>query len=219
MMRKVLPAWMLAVSSMVAGGCSGSGGGDGGNSGVPPTQGGNQSPRISGSPAHSIVQNLHYAFRPTASDPDGDPLMFRVANMPDWAAFDRTTGRLSGTPRAENVGTYPNIRISVTDGHGTVWLPEFTISVTQSGSGSVTLSWMPPTENDDGTILRDLAGYKIYLGRNSHALNQVIVLHNAGLTRYVVEDLPPARWHFAMTSVNARGRESRRSATVSKVVG
>jgi hypothetical protein len=47
----------------------------------------------------------------------------------------------------------------------------------------------------------------------------VIVLNNPGLMRYVVENLSPATWHFAMTSFNRRGRESRRSATVSRNVG
>ncbi len=219
MMRRTLLAWMLGGSLMVTGGCSGSGGGDGAMPAAPQAPASNQVPRISGSPATSIVQNMNYAFRPSASDPDGDPLAFRIAHKPGWAAFDRRTGRLSGTPRAGNVGAYSNIRISVSDGRSTAWLPAFTISVTQSGSGSVTLSWLPPTENDNGTVLRDLAGYRIYAGRRADALNQVIALNNPGLTRYVVEDLPPARWYFAMTSVNFRGRESRRSATVSKAVG
>ena len=78
---------------------------------------------------------------------------------------------------------------------------------------------MPPTENDDGSTLRDLAGYRIYVGQSANALNRVILLNNAGLTRYVIEELSPAKWHFAMTSVNSRGKESQRSATVSKEVG
>ncbi len=68
-----------------------------------------------------------------------------------------------------------------------------------------------------GPALRDLAGYRIYVGQSANALNRMIPLNNAGLTRYVIEDLSPARWHFAMTSVNSRGRESQRSAVVSKL--
>ena len=88
----------------------------------------------------------------------------------------------------------------------------------QIALGNATLSWMPPTENADGSVLTDLAGYRIYYGRNPNNLTQVVVLDNPGLTRYVIENLTPARWHFAMTSVNAEGTESRRSATATKTI-
>ena len=77
---------------------------------------------------------------------------------------------------------------------------------------------MPPTENADGSPLTDLAGYRIYYGRNQDNLTQVVVLDNPGLTRYVVENLTPARWFFAMTSVRTDGVESRRSTTASKTI-
>ncbi len=84
--------------------------------------------------------------------------------------------------------------------------------------GSATLSWYPPTENGDGSYLEDLAGYRIYYGRSAKKLDRAITIDNPGLTRYVVENLSPARWHFAMTSVNSRGVESKRSETVSKKI-
>ena len=213
MMRRVVLTWMLSVALMI-GGCFDSGGGRSVAQAAAKTHTANRAPRISGTPPQSVVLDTRYEFRPTASDADRHALTFTIANKPGWAAFERATGRLSGIPRAGDVGTYANIRISVSDGRATTSLPAFGVSVTQSGSGSVTLSWMPPTENDDGTILRDLAGYRIYIGQSANALNRVIVLNNAGLTRYVIENLSPARWHFAMTSVNSGGRESQRSATV-----
>jgi len=85
--------------------------------------------------------------------------------------------------------------------------------------GSATLSWYPPTQNVGGSALTNLAGYRIYYGSVANALNQRIELDNPGLTRFVVEDLSPARWHFAMTAVNSRGVESKRSTTVSKTIG
>ena len=67
--------------------------------------------------------------------------------------------------------------------------------------------------------MTDLAGYRIYYGRNADNLTQVVVLNNPGLTRYVIENLTPAIWHFEMTSVNAEGTESRRTQTASKTIG
>ena len=54
----------------------------------------------------------------SASDADGDTLEFSIARKPAWANFDSATGRLSGTPDAEDVGNFTNIAITVTDGQG-----------------------------------------------------------------------------------------------------
>ncbi len=53
-----------------------------------------------------------------------------------------------------DVGVYSNIAISVSDGETTTALPTFDLAVNQGGNRSVTLSWMPPTENTDGTVAR-----------------------------------------------------------------
>ena len=216
-MQRVVLVWMLFVSLMFVG-CFESGGSSEAIA-TGKAQSVNKPPQISGSPMQTVLQNTQYEFKPTATDANGDRLTFAIAQKPGWATFDTKTGRLSGTPHASDVGVYPNIKISVSDGRASTSLPIFRITVTQSASGSVTLSWMPPTENDDGSTLRDLAGYRIYVGQSANALNRMIPLNNAGLTRYVIEDLSPARWHFAMTSVNSRGKESQRSAVVSKLIG
>jgi len=84
--------------------------------------------------------------------------------------------------------------------------------------GSATLSWHPPTDYSDGSVMADLAGYRIYYGRSARKLDQVVTIDNPGLTRYVLENLAPARWHFAMTAISTNGRESERSGTVSKTI-
>ena len=40
-----------------------------------------------------------------------------------------------------------------------------------AGSGSATLDWTPVTQNTDGTVLTDLAGYKVYYGTSRTTLN------------------------------------------------
>ncbi len=117
-------------------------------------------------------------FTPIASDPDGDGLTFRIANKPAWAHFDNATGRLSGTPQEADVGIFTEIKITVTDGKHSAGLPRFAISVDQISTGSVTLSWYPPTQNADGSPLTDLAGYRVYYGHSADSLHQVITLDN-----------------------------------------
>jgi Putative Ig domain len=180
----------------------------------------NPPPTISGSPSRSVTAGNAYAFTPTANDPNGNTLTFSVANKPSWAAFSTSTGRLSGTPSSSNVGTYSNVTIRVSDGVSTVSLPAFSIAVNavSSSTGAATLSWTPPTRNTDGSSLTNLTGYRIYYGTSANTLTRTIAVNSAGLSRYVVTDLSPATYYFAITAVNSRGAESSRSVVASKVV-
>jgi len=179
----------------------------------------NTAPTIAGDPPSAVVEGEFYEFIPTASDADGDVLRFSVYHKPDWASFDQATGRLWGTPGAGDAGTFTNITIAAWDGKVTTSLDPFSITVNQIASGSATLSWNPPTRNDDGSTLTDLAGYRIYYGRDSGSLGRTVVINNPGLTRYMIENLESARWYFSMTSVNSDGVESNRTAVVSKNIG
>ena len=71
----------------------------------------NRPPTITGTPPSTAPVGVAYAFTPTATDPDGNPLTYSIANRPSWATFNTTTGRLSGTPTSANVGSYGNIVI------------------------------------------------------------------------------------------------------------
>lgn len=85
--------------------------------------------------------------------------------------------------------------------------------------GSVTLSWQPPTENADGSPLRDLSGYKIYVGTDSNAYDyREILIDNPGLTTFVVNDLEPGVYYIAATALNSSGMESSFSAEVVRTV-
>ncbi len=171
-------------------------------------QSGNNAPTITGNPLSDILFGELYDFSPNAADLDGDELTFAVQNKPVWATFDRFTGRLSGLPTLGDVGVYDNISISVSDGKQTVSLPSYTLSVNQSALGSVTLSWTAPTENSDGSTLVDLAGYKIYYGRNSGNYDQEIRVDNPSISTYVVEQLGLGTYYFSATALNSSGLES-----------
>ena len=198
-------------------GCSGSGGG-GTLEGGAPRENANHPPTIAGEPDRSVRLSERYDFQPSARDQDGDSLVFMISGKPTWARFDPATGRLHGTPEPSDVGHYPEIQIRVSDGQLTSALPSFGIDVGEVGEGSVTLSWYPPTENEDGSLLSDLAGYRIYYGKKKKHLDRMIEIDNPGLTRYVVDNLSPTHWHFAMTAFTRDGIESRRSKIVSKKV-
>jgi len=86
-------------------------------------------PVISGTPATAVAVGQSYSFHPSATDAAGGTLTFSIVGQPAWANFDSSTGQLSGTPTAANVGTYTRIVISVADGASSASLPAFSITV------------------------------------------------------------------------------------------
>jgi hypothetical protein len=183
-----------------------------------PTAAASALPTISGQPVTALNAGTAYAFLPTASDASGAALTFAIQNKPSWATFDPLTGELAGSPSSDNIGTYNGIVITVSNGVATTALPTFSISVTQVSNGSVTLSWLPPTTNTNGTPLTNLSGYKIYYGTNASSLNQSVQITNSGISSYVIENLSPATWYFSLVSYNSSNVESPLSQVVSKEI-
>ncbi|HEY6641678.1 fibronectin type III domain-containing protein [Povalibacter sp.] len=179
----------------------------------------NNAPTISGSPSTSVDVGSAYSFRPTAADADRDTLTFSVSNKPSWATFSTSTGQLSGTPSATNAGNYSGIVISVSDGKASRSLAAFTIAVKQTAAvASTTLSWTAPTQNTDGSSLTTLAGYRIYYGTSSSALNQTIQVANPSVSTYVIDGLAPATYYFAVRAYTTAGTESANSNVASKTL-
>ncbi len=163
---------------------------------------------ISGTPLPSATAGVQYSFRPTAQDPDGDTMEFRIANKPSWANFNRSNGRLYGTPTANDIGRYTDIIISVSDGQVSAALPKFTIDVEAFGGGSATLTWSIPTQRTDGSQLNNLSGFNVYYGQTSGDYANKIIVNNAGITNYVVDNLSSGPWFFIVTAFDANGLES-----------
>jgi len=180
-------------------------------------------PTISGSPATSVQVGQAYSFQPTSSDPNGLRVTFGIYDKPAWATFDGNTGRLYGTPTASAIGTTTNIIIAAYDGNRSASLPSFSIAVSAAtasaplppppppspppalpppSTGTVTLSWTPPTENTDGTPLTNLAGYHIYYGTSQSNLSERIEIANPGIASYVINSLTPGTWYFAVAAYN-----------------
>jgi hypothetical protein len=185
----------------------------------------NSPPKISGSAATAATPGQAYSFQPTAQNPNGLRMVFVIANKPAWLAFDSATGRLYGTPAVKDAGAYSGIVITAYDGYSKAVLPAFGISVQAtagqptptppvtppSGGGAVTVGWVPPTLNVDGSVLTNLAGYHLYWGTTVSNLDHVVTIANPGLVRYVISALTPATWYFALTAYNSNGQESDRS--------
>jgi len=181
----------------------------------------NRAPRISGTPTRTARVGARYSFKPRSFDPDRHRLWYLIVNKPAWAAFDRGTGRLSGTPRSFHAGRMTRgVRIAVTDGYSTSWLPAYSLHVAgpTSGSGRATLSWSAPTHNTDGSRLTNLRGYVIEYGTRRDQLNGRLDVRGEAVSSAVVEDLAPATWYFGVRAVSTAGVESRLSEVVSTTI-
>ncbi len=176
----------------------------------------NNPPNISGTPPSEAVAGRPYSFTPTANDADNQPLAFSVEELPGWLNFDASSGRIWGTPAQSDSGIDRDISITVSDGTDSDSIGPFSITVRTDNLGSATLSWTPPTRNEDGSLLTDLAGYRIYWGPSSGDYPNSETINNPGITTYVVEGLAPGNYEFVSTSFNSSGVESRRSNPAAK---
>jgi hypothetical protein len=225
---------LLTASAVLASGCGG--GGEGGSASsstaaTAPVTGAaqpetrtpaNTPPSITASPASEVKAGSPYALTPTAQDPDGDALAFSVENRPAWAEFSTVTGELRGTPNPGQAGKYENITISVSDGKTTAALAPFSVTVAVANGNAngkgVTLHWEVPMQASDGSALGDLAGFRIHYGKSKGVLVHTIEVQSPGLATYVIDDLPPGTYYFAVRAVATTGAQSPLSNVISKAV-
>ena len=173
-----------------------------------------------------------------ASSTDTDAATALVA--PNVGMIDRSQG-VDGSESAASVATVASNTASASNTAATA--PSTAATTPASGAGSsgsgsgvsvgtgtkvttpiktvngvATLDWMPPTENSDGTLLTNLAGYTVYYGTSPSDLSQTVKVSNAGLASYTVTGLTSGTWYFAVTSYSADGVESTRTSTVSTTI-
>jgi hypothetical protein len=141
-----------------------------------------------------------------------------------------TTGSTSSTTAGSSSNPSTNSGSTGSTGSGSTGTSGTTGSTGSSGSGSssggsgnaaaksVTLNWQAPTENNNGSTLTNLAGFKIHYGTASKDYSQVVALNNPGLSRYVVESLESGKYYFAISAYNSQGVESSMSGEVETTV-
>ncbi|MCW5827689.1 MAG: putative Ig domain-containing protein [Deltaproteobacteria bacterium] len=117
-------------------------------------------PVIGGTPAGFVRAGSAYSFTPTASDPNGDALVFSVLNLPAWAAFDVNTGALTGNPTQADTGTYNNVEIRVSDDGGANWVSLAPFDIEVNGAPSFA------TASPVNVILSDAAGATVLFPAN-----------------------------------------------------
>jgi Putative Ig domain len=156
----------LALAILLVGGCTGDGLSPANSSNTaaptsvsppPPPPAVVAPPTIAGVPATStVIVGQSFAFTPIVSAAPGRTLAFNIVNAPSWLSFNGSLGTLFGTPAVANIGSYPNIQISVSDGELTVLGPIFTLNVLSAGApppptATLQITGSPVTTAVEGT--------------------------------------------------------------------
>jgi hypothetical protein len=126
-------------------------------------------------------------------------------------ATTSSTGTTSSTPPQTVADTGSGTSTTTGGSSGTTAPP----TSTPTSSTVVTLGWVAPTQNSNGTPITGLAGYKIHYGNASEDYTQVVSISNPSLSRYVLDSLSSGTYYFAITAYNAQGIESPLSGEIS----
>jgi hypothetical protein len=177
----------------------------------------NNAPSIGGEAGTYARVGASYVFQPAAADADGDELTFSAVNLPPWAKLDPKSGRVAGTPAAADVGEYESIVINVADAGHVTSTAVFAITVLPPVTGVASLEWEVPASRLDGTLLDDLAGFRILYGRNPDDLDQSVFIEGTANT-YEFSGLEGGIWYFAVAAVSANGLEGPPSAASMKSI-
>jgi len=83
--------------------------------------------------------------------------------------------------------------------------------ITTDSANPVSLTWDPPTMNEDGTCLTEPAGYKIYYGTSSGNYTDSIDVGN--IRTFLIDNIPldpsySGTWCFAVTAYDTSLNES-----------
>jgi hypothetical protein len=87
-----------------------------------------------------------------------------------------------------------------------------------SDNGTATLIWTPVTQNTDGTLLTDLAGYRVLYGSSVSAMDTVVVLPDPNMVTYVVTNLPSGTWYFTVGAYTSAGTQGAMSNVGTKTI-
>lgn len=88
----------------------------------------------------------------------------------------------------------------------------------EQAGGTAILRWDAVKMDTRGKPVTNLAGYKIHYGPSAKAMWYTIKVLNPKQTTYVVKDLFPGTWYFAVSAYTTSGTESAPSNVASKTI-
>jgi hypothetical protein len=112
-----------------------------------------------------------------------------TGNQPAWTGIKST----SGTQNLSGIKLTADYKLDCTG---------------PAGTGSVTVTWVPPTQNTDGSPLSNLAGYRIQWGASASTLGNQTDVANPAATSASVDKIPGGTWLFGVKAYSKDSIES-----------
>lgn len=78
------------------------------------------------------------------------------------------------------------------------------------GNGEIALSWVPPTERENGAALplSELRGYRIHWGPTNNPTEYSVTINDPYATSYTLGGVAPGTYQLAVTAIDSDGLES-----------
>ncbi|GLP96463.1 family 16 glycosylhydrolase [Paraferrimonas sedimenticola] len=109
----------------------------------------NSAPEFTSSPLTEVKAQESYSYQAVAEDVDeDDTLTYTGSDLPSWLNLDSSSGLLSGTPAATDIGEY-SVSLKVSDG---ILSDSQSFTVMVTAAGEWVLAW---ADEFDGTALND----------------------------------------------------------------
>ena len=86
------------------------------------------------------------------------------------------------------------------------------------GQGSLTLNWISPTTNADGTPINDLAGFRVFYGTASGSYANSVAISDARAVSHTIRGLPAGAYYVVVRAYDASNNESAASVEAGKVI-
>jgi hypothetical protein len=121
-------------------------------------------------------------------------------------AFDGWSGTRTTSGNETRSGLMNTTTFTLTcSGDGGISSRSVTVMV-QPPSGTASLSWSPPTTNEDGTPVT-LTGFNIYAGSSASSLLKIATV-GASQTSFALDYLSAGTYYFAVTAIGSTGESS-----------
>ena len=116
----------------------------------------NRAPGVTPVPSQTTAEQASVSLQATATDPDGDALVFTAIGLPDGVAIHPTTGAISGTLAYTSAGVHS---VTVTASDGTLGASQtFTWSVTNTNRAPVVAAFPDQASAENATISLAVTG-------------------------------------------------------------
>ena len=177
----------------------------------------NSNLKVSLGPAQTVTVGEFVYLTPTISNLGSRTITFQwiqTSGNPISLA-DNDNSYIEFTPLENDLLTF---EVIVTDNQGSEYKDSLSITVlpnNEAGQYTAELNWTAPTENANGSVLTNLAGYKIYYGHSINNLDLSIRINDPQQSSLEIKNLNSDHsYFFCVAAYNAIGSEGQCSDAV-----